>query len=334
MKTGTSSETDASGAALAIFALGHADASLSFIRLLPDETRADVETILAFRLLSRLWNQYCIDNGASPGRTLLGADNGYEIRVFSALIDEVCNWPPLRVANGVVRSHSPALSLYERELYETELDDKRPQLLDIGEQIERLPLDITPWKRAALLIDRCHKLDEMSDHGICWGLNLSGAFSLLPLGSPKAAIPFPALFSREMLRFDRSPSWRESALQAGIAESAHAVSAMAFGGFNDHIAFDREFQSLRKHSRLRRAFHYLAGSGELSPALLGRLLGCSAPGARKMLNQLVLAGLATHHPPSPIFSHLGRFRLGWSSALWLRSFSVEAAAPFMDLFDD
>lgn len=334
MKTGASSGTDASGAALAIFALGHADASLSFIRLLPGETRADIETILAFRLLSRLWNQYCIDSGVSQGRTLLSADNGYEIRVFSALIDVVCDWPPLRVANGVVRSHSPALSAYDRELYEIELDDKRTQLLDVGEQIERLPLDITPWKRVALLIDRCHKLDEMSDHGICWALNLSGAFSLLPLGSPKAAIPFPALFSREMLRFDRSPSWRVSALEAAIAESAQALSAMAFGAFHDYIAFDTEFHALRKHSRLRRAFLYLSGVGELAPALLGRLLGCSAPGARKMLNQLVVAGLATHHPPSPIFSHLGRFRLGWSSALWLRSFSVDTAAPFMDPFDD
>jgi hypothetical protein len=179
----------ATGPALAIFALGHVDASLSFLRLLPDGVREDVATIVAYRLLSKLWIQYRIDCGISQGRTLLSPDNGYELRVFTTLIDEVCEWEPLRAAIGVVRAHSPALSAYERQCYESEVDEKRALLLDVCEQIERLATEIDPARRASLLIDRCLKLDEVSDYGICWALNLVASFRMNPLGRRRHLSP-------------------------------------------------------------------------------------------------------------------------------------------------
>lgn len=326
--------SDAIAPALPIFALGHADASLSFLKLLPDDAREDVATTLAYRLLSKLWTQYRIDCGINQGRTLLGTDNGYELRVFTALVDEVCDWVPMRSAIGIVRAHSPALSAYERQLYQSEVDEKRPLLLEVCEQIGWLTTDLDPARRAALLIDRCQKLDELSDYGICWALNLVGAFRLNPLGASKTSVPFPALFRREFLRFDRSKTWRDGALRAALAESAHEVSAAVFDGFHSKAAFDTLFPRLRSNSRLALAHVYLSGISELPPALLGRLVGCSEPGARKMLKKLMVAGFARHHTASPVFEHVEGFRLGWSSASWLRSFSTATAPAPEDHFDE
>jgi hypothetical protein len=331
---GTISNDDAKGPALSLFALGQTDASLSFIRFLPDSVRDGVETIVAFRLLSKLWAQYKIDCGISQGRTLLSADNGYEVRVFTALLNDVCEWAPLRAANGVVRSHSPALSAYERRLYESEYDERHPLLLEIFDEIERLPPEMDPVRRAALLIERCQKFDHESDYGICWALNLAGSFGMKPLGNTMAIAPFPALFRRELLRFDRSKSWRDDALQKALAESAHSVSAAIFASFRDRTAFDDEFPDLRRNSRLLLAYSYLSGIGELTPTLLARLVGCSEPGARKMLRQLGAAGFASYHPPSPGFERANRFRLGWPGATWLRTFSLSDGPPPMDQFDD
>lgn len=320
--------------ALSVFALGHVDASLSILKLLPDGTRDTVETILAFRLLSKLWIQYRIDCGINQGRTLSSPDNGYELRVFTALVDEVCDWAPLRSASSIVRSNAPALAGIERQLYDDEIEHKLPLLLEVSEQVDRLTADMDPIRRAGFLIDRCQKLDEVSDYGICWVLNLVIAFHMKPLGMSKGSVPFPALFRRELLRFDRSQSWRDGALVAALAESAHKVSAAIFDCVHSKSAFDLAFGGLRRKSRLGLAHIYLCGIGEMTPSLLARLIGCSEPGARKMLNQLVEAGFATRHPPSPAFVRSERFRLGWSGAAWLRSFSISDAPLRADHFDD
>lgn len=320
--------------ALSVFALGHVDASLSILKLLPDGIRDTVETILAFRLLSKLWIQYRIDCGINQGRTLSSPDNGYELRVFTALVDEVCDWAPLRSASSIVRSNAPALAGIERQLYDDEIEHKLPLLLEVSEQVDRLTADMDPIRRAGFLIDRCQKLDEVSDYGICWALNLVIAFHMKPLGMSKASVPFPALFRRELLRFDRSQSWRDGALVAALAESAHKVSAAIFDCVHSKSAFDGAFGGLRRNSRLGPAHIYLCGMGEISPSLLARLIGCSEPGARKMLNQLVEAGFATRHRPSPAFVRSDRFRLGWSGAAWLRSFSISDAPLRADHFDD
>lgn len=320
--------------ALSVFALGHVDASLSILKLLPDGIRNTVETILAFRLLSRLWLQYRIDCGISQGRTLFSPDNGYEVRVFTALVDEVCEWAPLRSANSVVRSLSPALSAYERQLHDVEVEHRLPLLLDVGDQIARLSTDIDPARRGALLIERCQKFDELSDYGICWALNLASAFRLNVLGGAKASMPFPALFKREVLRFDRSTSWRLDDLQTALGDSAHAVSSAIFDCFSGKLAFDGRFPDLRCNSRLDLAYIYLSGIGEISPSLLARLIGCSEPGARKMLNQLVAAGFGIHPPPSSAFVRGDNFRLGSSSASWLRTFSIADGPLRSDHFDD
>lgn len=320
--------------ALSVFALGHVDASLSILKLLPDGIRDTVETILAFRLLSKLWIQYRIDCGISQGRTLCSPDNGYELRLFSALVDEVCDWAPMRDANSIVRSNAPALDGIERQLYDDEVEHKLPLLLEVSEQVDRLTTDIDPIRRAGLLIDRCQKLDEVSEYGICWALNLVIAFRIKPLGMSKASVPFPALFRRELLRFDRSQSWRDGALLAALAESAHEISAAIFDCVHSKSAFDGAFPGLRRNSRLSLAHIYLCGIGEMTPSLLARLIGCSEPGARKMLNQLVETGFATHHRPSPAFVRSDRFRLGSSGAAWLRSFSISDAPLRTDHFDD
>lgn len=327
------SEDQTSNPAMALFALGHADASLSFLKLLPDETAKDVTSILAFRVLGELWKQYRIDCKINHGRTLLSMDNGYELRVFTALIDELAGWPSLFAANSFIRTHSPALSAEEHRLYDDEIDDKRDIVLEVCDQIARLPADLDPMRRAGLLIDRCQKLEEHYEFGVCWALNLSAANRLDILGRATGAAPFPALFNREMLRFDRSRTWRDKALCAALSESAHQLSAAALDSFHAVKTFTSQFPDLRRNSRLGTAHAYLSGIGELTPTLLALLLGCSEPGARKMLRQLMSAGFAQNHPPSPVFENSSGFRLGWPVASWLRSFSLTDASE-NELFSD
>lgn len=327
------SEDQTSNPAMALFALGHADASLSFLKLLPDEIAEDVISILAFRLLGVLWKQYRIDCKINHGRTLLSMDNGYELPVFTALIDELAGWPPLSAANSFIRTHSPALSAEERRFYDVEFDDKRNVVLEICDQIARLPADLDPIKRVGLLIDRCQKLEEQHEFGVCWALNLAAANQLDILGRAKGSPPFPALFNREMLRFDRSRTWRGMALCAALTESAHKLSAAAFDSFHAVETFNAQFRDLRRNSRLGSAHAYLSGIGELSPTILARLLACSEPGARKMLRQLMSAGFALNYPPFPAFENSSRFRLGWPGAPWLRSYSL-AQTYDTELFPD
>lgn len=319
--------------AMALFALGHVDASLSFLKLLPDETAEDVTSILAFRVLGELWKQYRIDCKINHGRTLLSMDNGYELRVFTALIDELACWPPLLAANAVIRTHSPALSAEERRLYDVEIDDKRDVVLEICDQIARLPADLDPIRGAGLLIDRCQKLEEQHEFGVCWALNLAAANRLDILGRAKGSPPFPVLFNREMLRFDRSRTWRDKALCAALTQAAHQLSAAALDSFHAVKTFKAQFPDLRRNSRLGTAHAYLSGIGELTPTLLARLLACTEPGARKMLRQLMSAGFARSHSPSSVFENSSGFRLGWPAASWLRSFSLTDAAE-NELFSD
>ena len=326
-------EDQTSNPAMALFALGHADASLSFLKLLPDETAEDVTSILSFRVLGELWKQYRIDCRINHGRTLLSMDNGYELRVFTTLIDEMAGWPPLLAANSFIRAHSPALSVEERRLYDDEIDDKRDIVLEICDQIARLPADLDPIQRAGLLIDRCQKLEEQHEFGVCWALNLAAANRLVILGRAKGFPPFPALFNREMLRFDRSRTWRDKALCAALTQAAHQLSGLSFDSFHAVKTFRSQFPDLRRNSRLGTAQAYLSGIGELTPTLLARLLACTEPGARKMLRQLMSAGFARNHPPSPVFENSSGFRLGWPGASWLRSFSLADAAK-SELFSD
>lgn len=310
-------EHDRSAFSKAVFALGHADASLSFLKLLPQEAQEQVSAIVALQLLETLWKQYRVDRGIGYGRTLLGVDNGYEQRVFTALVAELAEWQPLRAAIGQIRAHSPALSIDERAPFDAIIDDQRDLLLDVREQFGRLPADIDPTGQASLLIDRCQKLDLLDDFGICWALNLGSAFGLNMLGRAKASAPFPSLFRREMLRFDRTKAWRERALDLALTQSAHAVSASVFRAYHFKSAFEIRFPDLRSSSRLLTAFIYLAGMGELTPSLLSRLVGCSEPGARKMLRKLEYGGLALSHRPSPAFQSIESYRLGSARAPWL-----------------
>lgn len=323
-----------SNPAMALFALGHADASLSFLKLFPDETAEDVSSILAFRVLGELWRQYRIDSKINHGRTLLSMDNGYELRVFTTLIDEMAGWPPLLAANAVIRAHSPALSVDERRLYDDEIDDERDIILEICDQIARLPADLDPIRRAGLLIDRCQKLEERHEFGVCWALNLAAANRLDILGRANGVPPYPALFNREMLRFDRSRTWRDKALCAALTQAAHQLSALSFDSFHAVKTFKAQFPDLRRNSRLSSAHAYLSGLGELTPSLLARLLACTEPGARKMLRQLMSAGFAYSHPPSPAFERSSGYRLGWAASTWLRSYSLAEASATELFFDD
>jgi hypothetical protein len=322
-----------SNSAMALFALGHADASLSFSRLLPEDVGMDVTSILALRVLGSLWNQYRIDCKTNHGRSLLSIDNGYELRVFTTLIDGLAGWPPLVTANNIVRSHSPALSVVENQLYESVIDDSRDAVAEVCDQIARLPADLDPVKRASLLIDRCQKLEETLEFGVAWALNLVGANRLDMLCRSKAAAPFPALFNREMLRFDRSKVWRHQALSAALTEAAHHLSSVALESIHAVHNFRSVFPDLRRSSRLGTAFVFLAGLGELSPTQLARLIGCTEPGVRKMLKLLASAGLSIAQSPSPAFELVRSFRLGWPGAAWLRSYSMDDVA-YVDPFDD
>lgn len=327
-------EDDATGPALAIFALGQVDASLSFLALLSEDARGPITTSLAYRLLSKLWSQYRIDCGIDQGRTLFSLDNGFELRLFAALVDELAEWPPLRSATAMVRAHAPALSGPARAIYEQEFEAKLILLSEVRDQLQRLPADLDPISRSARLIDRCQKLDAADDRGICWALNLASAFHSHVLGGAKAVPPLPALFRREMLRFDRSASWRAGALRSALAASAHMVAEAIFARAHGQFAFERHFAELRRHSRLGLAYSYFAGIGEVTPSLLGRLIGCSEPGARKMLRQFVAAGFARHKAPSPAYEFVEGFRLGWPGATWLRSFSMDDGRVSLGRFDE
>jgi hypothetical protein len=326
-------ERDAPNLVRAVFALGHADASLSFLRLLPAELGDRVTAVLALKLLAALWSQYRIDSGINHGRTLLSFDNGYEHRIFTRLIEEFADWEPLRTANALIRANAPALSPDERLVYEAEIDVRRDLLAEVRKQTMRLPADLDPLRQARLLIERCQKLEVLGEFGVCWALNLASALDFRVLGASKTAAPFPALFSREMLRFDRSSAWRDSALRAALVGSAQVVSRAVFGSFAGLSAFESAFTGLRSNSRLGAAFGYVLGIGELTPALLARLVECSEPGARKMLQQLVGGGFLTHRGQSASFSVIENYHLAAPGAVWLGSFSIAEAAGGFDRFD-
>jgi hypothetical protein len=326
-------ENDMPTHAMAVFALGRADASLAFLRLLPEDVRDKVTSILALRLLAKLWAQYRIDSGIIYGRTLLSVDNGYEHRIFTTLIDEFADWAPLRRANALIRSHSPALSLHEQQAYDREIDLRRELLSDVRDLVKRLPATQEPVCRAGLLSDWSQRFEALDEYGVCWALNLASALELNILGATHAAPPFPSLFSREMLRFDRSVKWRNSALCAALTESAHILSQAVFGSVAGVSAFDGAFAQLRSHSRLSVAFIYMAGIGEMTPALLARLVQCSEPGARKMLRQLVGGGFLTHHIQSVSYLLIENFRLARSGAPWLRSIPMADDLSNADTFD-
>lgn len=333
MMTQSKFEIDSRNAVAAVFALGHADASLSFLRLLPAVLGDNVTAVLALKLLTALWSQYRIDSGINHGRTLLGFDNGYEQRIFTRLIEEFADWVPLRTANAVIRAHSPPLSRDERLVYEAEIDVRRDLLAEVCEQTKRLSADLDPLRQARLLIERCQRLEARGEFGVCWALNLASALDFKVLGASKTAVPFPALFSREMLRFDRSSAWRDGALRAALVESAHKVSRAVFGSFAGVSAFESAFSSLRSNSRLGAAYIYALGVGELTPTLLARLVECSEPGARKMLQQLVRGGLLTHQTQSASYSMIEIYHLSASGPLWLRSFSIAETPRGADEFD-
>ncbi len=329
----TYSDEPKSSPAMPLFLLGQADASISFLRLLPESVATKATSVLAFRLLDSLWQQYRIDCRINHGRTLLSVDNGYELRVFATLIDELATWPPLLDANAVIRTHAPALLADEARLFENECEVRRDIVTEICDQIGCFPAGLDPIKASGLLIDRCQKLEEQHEFGICWALNLLGANRLDVLGRSKSCPPFPSLFRREMQRFDRSRAWREDALRNALAKAAHNVSAQLFASVHAVQAFALAFPALRRNSRLELAFIYLVGIGDLTPTLLAHLVGCSEPGARKMLRQLADSGLAVHSPPSPSFKRVPGFRLGWPSAPWLRSNSM-LESQVAELFND
>jgi hypothetical protein len=97
-----------------------------------------------------------------------------------------------------------------------------------------------------------------------------------------------------------------------ISELIAASASTAVNDVRDIIAsvsaFGVAFPALRRHSRLKSACIALVGIGELSPSWLGRLMGCSEPGARKMLIQLAKARLAAPLPSSTGFAALSKSR--------------------------
>jgi len=185
----TYSDEPKSSPAMPLFLLGQADASISFLRLLPESVATKATSVLAFRLLDSLWQQYRIDCRINHGRTLLSVDNGYELRVFATLIDELATWPPLLDANAVIRTHAPALLADEARLFENECEVRRDIVTEICDQIGCFPAGLDPIKASGLLIDRCQKLEEQHEFGICWALNLLGANRLDVLGRSKSCPP-------------------------------------------------------------------------------------------------------------------------------------------------
>lgn len=316
-----------------LFALGRADASLAFLGLLPPELRDKVNAVLALKLLAALWSQYRIDCGINHGRTLLSCDNGYEQRIFTALIGECASWEPLRSANALIRTHAPALTREERDVYDSEIDGRLDLLAQVRERVGHLPAALDPVRRSLVLIDQCQRFDALGEYGVCWAVNLASALGADVLRPSSAGPPSPALFRREMFRADRSVAWRIGALCAALAGSAHAVSGFVFASFADVSAFESVFLERRSNSRLGEAFMCVTGIGELTPSQLARLVGCSEPGARKMLRQLADKGFLVPDARSASYLVIERFHLALPNVPWLASFSIADAARGTDLLD-
>lgn len=318
--------------AMAIFAVGHYQSSRSFLNILAEDETDEITMVFALRQLSRMWHQYRMDRGINHGRTLLSMDNSFEVRVFSRLISELTEWQPLRKANSIVMGLSPALSPDERRIHDSDLSESLDVVQELTDILMRSPTDLLPFDALGQLIDKCLKLEEKHERGACWALNLGCALRADRLGLGDRSTPFPALLRREMFRFDRSKVWRRQALISAIAQSGHDSSQIIFDLYRSLSAFKFEFLSLRRHSRLRSAFSYLSGFGELNPTMLARILGCSEPGARKMLALLCGSGFAVRKTPSPAFSVATKFRSAWPKAAWLRSRGYEAAHDAGDPF--
>jgi hypothetical protein len=290
------------------FALGELNVSYSFIAVLPEQRKPIMHTALAFRILARLWKQYREDSSLSHGRTLVSADNSFEIRVFLALVEQYSSWAPLRAAAGRIRAVSPALLPHEQDCRDELMDQSLALCVDVADVIGRKCSGQALAATLDRLIEACWKFDEASPTGVCWALNLLCALDPERIGMFRGQIPSPSLLRREMFRVDRSRSWRLMALEETVSRSAGQSCADILDLFACFRGFDASFAELRRHSRLREAFVYLAGIGELSPAVLARLLRCSDPGARKMLTRLGTARLAVALSPSPFFAILPKFR--------------------------
>lgn len=150
--------------------------------------------------------------------------------------------------------------------------------------------------------------DDLHDDGVCWAINLLAALFAGHIGISFGSLPSPALLRLECFRLDRSENWKLRAISELIAASALASVNDVREILASVTAFGDAFPALRRHSRLKSAFLALLGIGELSPGRLGGLIGCSEPGARKMLNQLAKVRLATPLPSSTGFAALSKAR--------------------------
>jgi hypothetical protein len=257
-------------------------------------------------LSADIWRQYREDRRLGHGRTLLSADNSYEIRVFLELVCQLSEWSPLRRAACQIRDASPRLSVAEHQLSAASLEASLELIETLRPIVDRDWSDRGPDEALSLIVHASSKHDELYDDGVCWAINLLAAFFTGHIGISRGSLPSPALLRRECFRVDRSENWKLRAISELIAASAASSVNDVREILASVTAFGDAFPALRRHSRLKSAFLALVGIGELSPGRLGSLIGCSEPGARKMLYQLAKARLATPLPSSAGFAALSK----------------------------
>lgn len=313
-------ETNGNSEIRMAFALGERRASISFLDVLPSKLRSDAEAALALSLLSRLWSQYREDRRLNHGRTLFSSDNSFELRVFLELITEAAGWAALRSAAELVRRIAPPLSPAEQSLRDAWLTESK-ELMDLLSQwVERDWGMRTPAQRLDKIVEGCLKYEDVYEDGVCWALNILTALDKSDVGLTERKLPSPSLLRREMFRLDRSSKWRADALCHSIATSCERSSDEIRNVLASLAAFDVAFPARRKHSRLKTGFLAVLGAGEVSVSSLGRWVGCTGAGARKMLESLAKERLARPLPSSLGFVSIPKIRSrsrdgnGWLSA--------------------
>lgn len=289
--------------------------------------------ILAMRLLSRLWLQFCEDRpNLNLTSSLLSVESERNRPAFLACLHRLSairnrpRWKPLEDAIGlVVRAAGPPPPVFAAEIKERTTNDlalldefREPLVSDQIYPVEKSASDhIYPVNWLYQLVQDYAEIDIGSQHteDRCWLLNLVLATEPELAGLSTTSIPFPGPLRRRSLRADIDPEERMIAVTSNLLSSAERLLSDLHSARQMAAAFRKQFADRRSTSRLDQGWILCGGLGTVTARQLARGLAISENAARNMLDTLVKARFLARN--SPYFQVCLAYRLrrdlpGWA----------------------
>lgn len=266
--------------------------------------------ITALRLLRRLWQQYAIDRGLEVCDVLESSDAS-ERSAFLAVLDRA-SWSALRWASAQVLAMLPPA--FDPAAAGLARASARRRVQGVRDVIDAGSLEGPPNLRIAALIERLMAHDpgfaesegeqrqlsagpltwtryDPGPPSDTWAINLALALDGQALALGANNLPLPALVRREMSRTDRCSAWRQAALVGTITFSAETTLGDLIEARRVSLVCENALADRRSTSRAIDAAVLIGGLGPVTAARLARALGCTRPGAVRIIDDLTSAGL-------------------------------------------